>query len=142
MTPEQIVARIAAEQRGRPAGPKPAAVAEGTAERDRLREVIEALRAAEALDSGRNPDVLIGEFLVPGTRVPISLIAGLQTLTRTEAAVLRFLGWGRANGDIAMLLGMTDATVRSHLNNTVNKLDVDGVRALNSLAGLLFHPID
>jgi DNA-binding NarL/FixJ family response regulator len=87
-------------------------------------------------------DVAVGEFVVAGTRVPLTLIAPLQTLTRTEAAVLRFLGWGRSNADIANLLNMNENTVRSHITNAIQKLDVDGARELNSVAGLLFHPLD
>ncbi len=59
-----------------------------------------------------------------------------------EAAVLRFLGWGRANADIATLLDISDATVRSHMNNAIIKLGVDGARELAGLSGLLFHPLD
>jgi hypothetical protein len=32
--------------------------------------------------------------------------------------------------------------VRTHMNNAIRKLELDGVRELNSLAGLLFLPID
>jgi DNA-binding NarL/FixJ family response regulator len=63
-------------------------------------------------------------------------------LSRSEAAVMRFLGWGRSNADIATLLGISEATARTHMNNCVNKLNVDGIRELIGLAGLLFHPLD
>lgn len=107
-----------------------------------LRRLIEEMRRGEAADANRRRDVQIGEFIVEGARVPLSLVAPLQTLTRMEAAVMRFLGWGRANGDIGLLLHVNESTVRSHLNNAVQKLDLDGVRQLNCVAGLLFHPID
>lgn len=107
-----------------------------------LRRLIEEMRRREAADANRRRDVQIGEFIVEGARVPLSLVAPLQTLTRMEAAVMRFLGWGRANGDIGLLLHVNESTVRSHLNNAVQKLDLDGVRQLNCVAGLLFHPID
>jgi DNA-binding NarL/FixJ family response regulator len=107
-----------------------------------LARLITLIRAAESADTAPVRDVAVGEFVVTGTRVPITLIAPLQTLTRTEAAVLRFLGWGRSNPDIANLLNMNENTVRSHINNAVQKLDVDGTRELNSVAGLLFHPLE
>ena len=106
-----------------------------------LRELINELRRAEVERPGRSP-LRIGEFEVEGARVPLALVESLQTLTRMEAAVLRFLGWGRSNGDIGVLLGTNDSTVRTHLNNAVGKLELDGVRQLNSLAGLLFFPVD
>lgn len=109
---------------------------------DTLRRLIAEMRRADAADTARRRDVLVGEFTVEGTRVPLSLVAPLQTLTRMEAATLRFLGWGRANADIGTLLGVNESTVRTHLNNAVQKLSLDGVRELNCIAGLLFHPID
>lgn len=114
----------------------------GSPDTEALRRLIEEMRRADALDPDRRPDVRIGEFTVEGARVPLSLVAPLQTLTRMEAAVMRFLGWGRANGDIGLLLHVNESTVRTHLNNAVQKLELDGVRQLNCVAGLLFHPID
>lgn len=116
---------------------------EGVADPDELRALIALLRQQEAGQADANRRAIqIGEFTVDGLRVPLTFAGALQQLSRTEAAVLRFLGWGRANADIAVLLGMTENTVRTHLNNAVKKLDVDGMRELNSVAGLLFHPID
>jgi DNA-binding NarL/FixJ family response regulator len=100
------------------------------------------IRAAETAQKNPVRNVSIGEFVVLGTRVPVTLIEALQSLTRTEAAVLRFVGWGRSNADIASLLNMTDNTVRSHITNAVQKLGVDGSREFNSVAGLLFHPLE
>lgn len=109
---------------------------------DQLAQLIAELRAAEARRGAAIREVHIGELTVPGWRVPLLHLAGLQTLTRNEAAVLRFLGWGRANGDIGTLLNMTENTVRTHMNNAIRKLELDGVRELNSLAGLLFLPLE
>ncbi len=120
----------------------PTVAGAGVTDPAELTRLINLIRAAESADTAQVRDVAVGEFVVTGTRVPITLIAPLQTLTRTEAAVLRFLGWGRSNPDIANLLNMNENTVRSHINNAVQKLDVDGTRELNSVAGLLFHPLD
>ncbi|MFM9829124.1 MAG: LuxR C-terminal-related transcriptional regulator [Sphingomonas sp.] len=106
---------------------------------EEIRRLIELLRRAERSDKGA---IYIGEFTVGGTRVPLSFVAPLQGLTRAEAAVVRFLGWGRSNADIATLLAITENTVRVHCNNVIRKLEVDGMRGLVSLAGLLFHPLE
>jgi DNA-binding NarL/FixJ family response regulator len=115
---------------------------EGVTDTAELARIVAMIRAAEASAAPARADIVIGEFSVSGGRVPSQHIAVLQHLTRNEAAILRFLGWGRANADIATLLDMTEATVRTHMNNAIRKLELDGVRELNSLAGLLFLPTD
>lgn len=107
-----------------------------------LLSLLEQMRSAASRDPARQRQVTIGEFLVDGARVPLSLVQALQQLTRTEAAALRFAGWGRSNADIATLLAVSEGTARTHLNSAVNKLDLDGMRGLVALAGLLFHPLD
>lgn len=118
-----------------------ARMGEGVTDTAELTRLIELLRHAEASRPAR-PDIQVGEFTVAGARVPLAFLAALQSLTRTEAATLRLLGWGRSNADIAMLLGMNESTVRSHCNNAVAKLGIDGMRKLGCIAGLLFHPLD
>ncbi len=124
------------------ASPQPAYPGEGVTDSNELARLITMLRNNEAQSPNTQRDMMIGEFLVSGLRVPQSFIDGLQVLSRTEAAVLRFLGWGRANSDIATLLDVSEATVRTHMNNAILKLGVDGMRELSGLAGLLFHPLD
>ncbi len=115
---------------------------EGVTDPEELKKLINLLQQAEAANQRSLQDIQIGEFLVEGPRVPLTFVEGLQSLTRTEAAVLRFLGWGRSNADISVLLNVNDNTVRTHMNNAVRKLGVDGMRELNSIAGLLFHPVE
>ena len=115
---------------------------DGVTDTAELMRLVQMLRSAEAATPATETLIVIGEFSVPATRIPDTFIAQLQTLTRAEAAVLRLLGWGRANSDIAMLLDSTEATVRTHMNNVVKRLNVDGMRELITLAGLLFHPLD
>lgn len=114
---------------------------EGVSDPAELARLIDMLRRAEAAGR-RGPDLQIGEFLVDGARVPKGHLAALQSMTRTEAAAMRLLGWGRSNADIAMLLAINESTVRSHLNTAVAKLGVDGMRTLACISGLLFHPLD
>jgi DNA-binding NarL/FixJ family response regulator len=123
--------------------PQPAArPGEGVSDAAELARLIALVRANEVQTGKGVADMAIGEFTVPGSRIPITFAAGLQQLSRSEAAVMRFLGWGRSNADIASLLGISEATARTHMNNCVQKLDVDGIRELIGLAGLLFHPLD
>jgi DNA-binding CsgD family transcriptional regulator len=115
---------------------------EGVSDTAELLRLAAVLKQAEA-DSGLlQRTIVIGEFSVVASRVPLTFIAGLQGLTRAEAAVLRMLGWGRSNADIAMLLDSAETTVRTHMNNVIKKLELDGMRELMCLAGLLFHPLD
>ncbi len=114
---------------------------EGITDADELARILRLLRQAEETRADKRADVMVGEFTVEGWRVPPQMVEPLRQLTRTEAAVLRFMGWGRANADIATLLNINDNTVRTHMTNAIRKLEVDGARGLNSLAGLLFHPI-
>jgi DNA-binding CsgD family transcriptional regulator len=115
---------------------------EGVTDTGELTRLIALLHQTETNATQRQRDILVGEFMVSGARVPLSFVAALQSLTRSEAAVLRLLGWGRSNPDIASLLDVNDNTVRTHMGNAVAKLNVDGARELISLAGLLFHPLD
>ncbi|WP_404334988.1 helix-turn-helix transcriptional regulator [Sphingomonas sp. MMS12-HWE2-04] len=107
-------------------------------EEARLRELMRLLRKAD--ERASEEDRPIGEFRIPRSRIPERHLSSIETLTKTEVAVMRFLGWGRANADIATLLAISENTVRVHLNNMCRKLELDGVRELNALAGLFFHP--
>jgi DNA-binding NarL/FixJ family response regulator len=123
--------------------PGPGALAgEGVSDPAELLRLITLIRQAEAESKAAEKMIVIGEFSVAATRVPETFIGQLPGLTRTEAAVMRMLGWGRSNPDIAMLLDSTENTIRTHMNNMIRKLELDGMRELITLAGLLFHPLD
>lgn len=134
-----IASAMSVARGGAAPSPRPG---EGVGDTGELTRLIALLQQTETTATQRQPDILVGEFMVSGTRVPLSFVAALQSLTRSEAAVLRLLGWGRSNPDIASLLDVNDNTVRTHMGNAVAKLNVDGARELISLAGLLFHPLD
>ena len=60
-------------------------------------------------------------------------------LTPREAEVLLWVAQGKSNGDIAILLGMAEKTVKKHMGNIFDKLGVEGrnaatVRALEVLS--------
>lgn len=50
-------------------------------------------------------------------------------ITEREAEVLLWVAQGKSNGDIAILLGMAETTVKRHLSNLFPKLGVDGRNA-------------
>ena len=107
----------------------------------RLAAIAELLRKADALPGAAAP-VALGEHMVEAARVPARHRESLLRLTPMELTCVRFLGWGRSNADIATLLMISDNTVRVHLSNVARKLELDGMRELAALAGLLFYPAD
>lgn len=107
----------------------------------RLAAIAELLRKADSL-SGAPAPVAIGEHMVEAARVPARHRESLMQLTAMELTCVRFLGWGRSNPDIATLLMISENTVRVHLTNVARKLELDGMRELAALAGLLFYPSD
>ena len=50
-------------------------------------------------------------------------------LTEREAEVLLWVAQGKSNGEIALILGMAEATVKRHLSNTFPKLGVESRHA-------------
>jgi DNA-binding NarL/FixJ family response regulator len=110
-------------------------------EEERLAAIAELLRKADALPGAAAP-VSLGEHIVEASRVPKRHREALLKLTPMELTCIRFLGWGRANGDIATLLLISENTVRVHLSNVARKLELDGMRELAALAGLLFYPAE
>jgi DNA-binding NarL/FixJ family response regulator len=61
-------------------------------------------------------------------------------LTDREAEVLLWVAQGKSNGEIAIILGMAEKTVKKHMSNIFDKLGLDGrnaatVRAIECLAG-------
>lgn len=50
--------------------------------------------------------------------------SSLETLTRKERSVLTLMSQGKTNRQCADLLGVTDQTIKFHLNNTFEKLGV------------------
>jgi DNA-binding NarL/FixJ family response regulator len=60
-------------------------------------------------------------------------------LTPREAEVLLWVAQGKSNGDIAILLGMAEKTVKKHMGSIFDKLGLEGrnaatVRALEVLS--------
>ena len=107
----------------------------------RVAAIADLLRRADAMAAAET-NVTLGEHVIAAARVPKRHQAALTQLTPMEIAALRFLGWGRSNADIATLLMISENTVRVHLSNVARKLELDGMRELAALAGMLFYPDD
>jgi DNA-binding NarL/FixJ family response regulator len=66
-------------------------------------------------------------------------------LTPREAEVLLWVAQGKSNGDIAILLGMAEKTVKKHMGSIFDKLGLEGrnaatVRALEILSDPVATP--
>jgi DNA-binding NarL/FixJ family response regulator len=72
--------------------------------------------------------------LVAGAPAPAPEVAapepGHEALTKREIDVVRLVAEGLTNQQIARRLVVSEATVKTHLNNVLSKLDVDGRPAL------------
>jgi DNA-binding NarL/FixJ family response regulator len=85
-------------------------------------KLIEAVRTVAAGDALLSPDVT--RRVDPGT-------APVAGLTERETEVLRLLGRGLSNAEIARLLFVGDATVKTHVSNVLQKLGVrDRIQAV------------
>lgn len=81
-------------------------------------EVAAALRAAHLGDLRLGPDVahtLVASLRTPSRERP-------SELTAREVEILRLLGEGRANKEIAVELGISERTARTHVSNILRKL--------------------
>jgi DNA-binding NarL/FixJ family response regulator len=81
-------------------------------------EVAAAVRAARHGDLRLGPDV--AHTLVASLRAPRR--AQPPELTTRELEILRLLGEGRANKEIAAELGISERTARTHVSNILRKL--------------------
>lgn len=59
-----------------------------------------------------------------GRRAPLRTLNGCERLTPREREVLDRVAEGRTNAEVAWLLGISPETVRKHLENAYEKLDV------------------
>jgi len=90
------------------------------------RQLADAVRTVAAGDALLAPSVtrrLVEQFVrrpPPGTRVP----PGLEELTERELEVLRLIARARSNAEIAAELVVSEATVKSHVNRVLSKLDL------------------
>lgn len=84
--------------------------------------------AASAGEGGFNPDF--------GSHEPLQRGLGL---TAREAEVLLWVSQGKSNGDVSIILGMSEKTVKQHMGSVFQKIGVEGrtaatLRALEVLS--------
>jgi DNA-binding NarL/FixJ family response regulator len=90
------------------------------------RQLVEAVRTIAAGDALLAPSVtrrLVEQFVrrpPPGTIVP----AALEELTERELEVLKLLARAQSNAEIAGELVVSEATVKSHVNRILTKLNL------------------
>lgn len=89
---------------------------------DRLAEAIIDVAAGHRIVDTRLTERLIDSYLsVPGPRVTASTLASLTT---REVDVLRLVASGYSNGEIAADLVVSEATVKTHVNRLLRKLEL------------------
>ena len=80
------------------------------------------LAAGETIFPGRLSSLLLHHF---GRRQSSGNVQGpMQSLTPREEEIVQLLADGLSNKQIARRLGITDATVKNHVHNILEKLDV------------------
>lgn len=67
---------------------------------------------------------LIAEFAAPSRPAPAASAEVLDGLTPREREVLSALGAGLSNAEIAVRLGMAEATVKTHVSKVLGKLEL------------------
>jgi DNA-binding NarL/FixJ family response regulator len=107
-------------------------------------ELIRAIRTVhrgEALLSPAATRALIDRFVVAGSASTSGDIASLDSLTEREVEILRLVGRGLSNQEIAADLVISPHTVKTHVNRTMSKLSAHDRAQLVVLAyeGGLVH---
>jgi DNA-binding NarL/FixJ family response regulator len=97
-------------------------------------KVVEAVRAVAAGDAVLSPAITRQLLDQVGRRLPAAVSQtpeGLAQLTDREREVLRMLAAGLTNAEIAAVLVVSEATVKSHVSNLLGKLELrDRVQAV------------
>ncbi|WP_433545642.1 response regulator [Streptomyces sp. CA-294286] len=89
-----------------------------------LLEAVRTVARGEGLISPAVTRRLIAEFAAPAAarREGAAALSVLDPLTRREREVLSRLGEGLSNAEIAVRLGMAEATVKTHVSRLLGKL--------------------
>jgi len=93
---------------------------------DTLATAIHAVATGEALLAPVLTRRLIEEYVRHPRVQPGAVPAQLSTLTSRELEVLRHIGRGLSNDEIARTLYVTEATVKTHVNRLLTKLGLRG----------------
>jgi NarL family two-component system response regulator LiaR len=83
-------------------------------------ELLNAIRQVYGGESWLHPAIarkVLNELVQPPERAPTS-----EPLTEREVEVLRLVAQGESNQQIAVALGISEATVRKHVSSILSKL--------------------
>lgn len=91
-------------------------------------QLVSAIRDIAAGQTVLDPDVQrrLVELLRTGGPAPTPAAEAGRGLTKREIDVVRLVAQGLSNQQIARRLVVSEATVKTHLNHVLSKLDVDG----------------
>lgn len=92
-------------------------------EPDRLIDAIRVVGAGEALLSPAAVRALIDRYIVPSADSRARSHDGIDQLTARELEILRLVARGGSNDEIAAALDIATATVKTHVNRVMTKLD-------------------
>jgi NarL family two-component system response regulator LiaR len=89
----------------------------------RGRDLAGAIRAIKAGESVLHP-AIIAKLLKRATQAPVERHKPSDILSERESEVLRLVALGMSNKDIAEKLFLSERTIKAHLTNIFNKLNV------------------
>ena len=94
--------------------------------KDSSREsLLDAIHAAARGDALLKPEILARVLAAPSTPKPVPASQTDFTLTERELEVLQAASHGERNKEIAVRLGITERTVKAHLQSIYQKFGVD-----------------
>ena len=89
----------------------------------RGRELVGAIRAIRSGESVLHPNI-IAKLLRRAMTVPAGVQKPQNLLSERESEILKLVALGMSNKDIAEKLFLSERTIKSHLTNIFNKLNV------------------
>ncbi|HEU4657184.1 MAG TPA: response regulator transcription factor [Capillimicrobium sp.] len=99
--------------------------------RERLVDAVRTVAAGEALMAPSVLERLVAHYVSRPPIVAAGRPPGLEQLSERELEVLRLIGRGRSNAEIAAELVISPATVKSHVRQVLRKLSLrDRVQAV------------
>jgi DNA-binding NarL/FixJ family response regulator len=90
---------------------------------------IQAVAAGEALCSPKVAGLLFSRIREAGRERDLRQVSGLPELTRREDEIMRLIAEGLSNKEIAVRLQIEVQTVKNHVHNILDKLQLDDRRA-------------
>jgi len=89
---------------------------------------VQAAAAGEALCSPKVAGLLLSRVAESGREKQLRQVRGLPNLTRRELEIIALIEEGLSNKEIAIRLQIEVQTVKNHIHNILEKLQLDGRR--------------